>query len=147
MDQGWAGGNWWAAANPSVANNEHYQAWWARYLRAAASPSMRRGARGLNAGLDIRHLLPKVDVPTLVIHRTHEPPPISAMLLRSLMIGPCRRRQPSRQTSVCGRHTAAFRALGQIQRCCLLIRATLDRLNLRTRPTDAVVAGACWRRL
>jgi hypothetical protein len=63
------------------------------------------------------------------------------MLLRSLMIGPCRRRQPSLQTSVCGRHTAAFRALGQIQRCCLLIRATLDRLNLRTKPADAVVEG------
>ena len=72
MDQGWASGNWWAAANPSVANDERYQAWWARYLRAAASPSMGRGALGLNAGLDIRHLLPKVDVPTLVIHRTHE---------------------------------------------------------------------------
>ena len=72
MDQGWASGNWWAAANPSVANDERYQAWWARYLRAAASPSMGRGALGLNAGLDIRHLLPKVDLPTLVIHRTHE---------------------------------------------------------------------------
>jgi DNA-binding CsgD family transcriptional regulator len=33
---------------------------------------MGRGALGLNAGLDIRHLLPKVDLPTLVIHRTHE---------------------------------------------------------------------------
>ena len=46
MDQGWASGNWWAAANPSVANDERYQAWWARYLRAAASPSMGRGALG-----------------------------------------------------------------------------------------------------
>ena len=46
MDQGWASGNWWAAANPSVADDEHYQAWWARYLRAAASPSMGRGALG-----------------------------------------------------------------------------------------------------
>jgi pimeloyl-ACP methyl ester carboxylesterase/DNA-binding CsgD family transcriptional regulator len=72
MDQGWATGNWWAAANPSVANDERYQAWWARYLRAAASPSMGRGALGLNAGLDIRDLLPKVEVPTQVIHRTHE---------------------------------------------------------------------------
>jgi hypothetical protein len=31
-----------------------------------------RGALGLNAGLDIRHLLAEVDVPTLVIHRTKE---------------------------------------------------------------------------
>ena len=72
MDQGWASGKWWAAANPSVADDERYQAWWARYLRAAASPSMGRGALGLNAGLDIRGLLAKVDVPTLVIHRTRE---------------------------------------------------------------------------
>jgi DNA-binding CsgD family transcriptional regulator len=72
MDQGWASGKWWAAANPSVANDERYQAWWARYLRAAASPSMGRGALGLNAELDIRDVLAKVDVPTLVIHRTLE---------------------------------------------------------------------------
>jgi len=72
MDRGWATGKWWAAANPSVADDERYQAWWARYLRAAASPSMGRGALGLNAELDIRHLLAKVDVPTLVIHRTRE---------------------------------------------------------------------------
>src|SRR5689334_17653836 len=72
MDQGWASGKWWSAANPSVADDEHYQAWWARYLRAAASPSMGRGALGLNAELDIRHLLTQVAVPTLVIHRTNE---------------------------------------------------------------------------
>jgi pimeloyl-ACP methyl ester carboxylesterase/DNA-binding CsgD family transcriptional regulator len=72
MDQGWASGKWWAAANPSVADDEAYQAWWARYLRAAASPSMGRGALGLNAELDIRHLLPSVAVPALVIHRTNE---------------------------------------------------------------------------
>jgi DNA-binding CsgD family transcriptional regulator len=33
---------------------------------------MGRGALGLNAGLDIRHLLAEVDVPTLVIHHTNE---------------------------------------------------------------------------
>src|SRR3954451_2188865 len=72
MDRGWASGRWWTAANPSVAGDERYQAWWARYLRAAASPSMGRGALGLNAELDIRHLLGQVGVPTLVIHRTRE---------------------------------------------------------------------------
>ena len=55
-----------------MAGDEQYQAWWARYLRAAASPSMGRGALGLNAELDIRHLLAEVDVPTLVIDRTNE---------------------------------------------------------------------------
>ena len=33
MDRGWASGKWWSAANPSVADDERYQAWWARYLR------------------------------------------------------------------------------------------------------------------
>jgi pimeloyl-ACP methyl ester carboxylesterase len=28
MDRGWASGKWWAAANPSVADDEGYQAWW-----------------------------------------------------------------------------------------------------------------------
>jgi pimeloyl-ACP methyl ester carboxylesterase/DNA-binding CsgD family transcriptional regulator len=72
MDQGWATGEWWSSANPSVANDERYQAWWSRYLRAAASPAMGRGALGLNAELDIRHLLAHVDLPTLVLHRTDE---------------------------------------------------------------------------
>jgi pimeloyl-ACP methyl ester carboxylesterase/DNA-binding CsgD family transcriptional regulator len=72
MDRGWASGEWWSAANPSVADDARYQAWWARYLRAAASPTMGRGALGLNAELDIRHLLPDVDLPTLVLHRTDE---------------------------------------------------------------------------
>jgi pimeloyl-ACP methyl ester carboxylesterase len=58
MDRGWATGAWWSAANPSVADDEGYQAWWARYLWAAASPAMGgRGALRLNAELDIRHLL------------------------------------------------------------------------------------------
>ncbi len=72
MDRGWASGKWWAAANPSVADDERYQEWWARYLRAAASPAMGRGALGLNAELDIRHLLADVDLPALIIHRTEE---------------------------------------------------------------------------
>jgi hypothetical protein len=28
----------------------------------------------------------------------------------------------------------------------LLIRAALDRLNLRVKPADAVLEEACWRR-
>jgi pimeloyl-ACP methyl ester carboxylesterase/DNA-binding CsgD family transcriptional regulator len=72
MDRGWASGKWWSAANPSVADDERYQAWWARYLRAAASPTMGRGALGMNAELDIRHLLSRVELPTLVLHRTDE---------------------------------------------------------------------------
>jgi pimeloyl-ACP methyl ester carboxylesterase/DNA-binding CsgD family transcriptional regulator len=72
MDRGWATGEWWAEANPSVAGDERYRAWWARYLRAAASPASGRGALGVNAELDIRHLLGRVELPTLILHRTNE---------------------------------------------------------------------------
>src|SRR5260221_5122012 len=33
---------------------------------------MGRGALGMNAALDIRHLLPQLNLPTLVLHRTDE---------------------------------------------------------------------------
>ncbi len=72
MDRGWHTGEWWDAANPSVAADASYRAWWSRYLRAAASPSMARTAMEMNASLDVRDLLAKVKVPTLIIHRTHE---------------------------------------------------------------------------
>ena len=64
------------------------------------------------------------------------------MLLQSLMIAPCRRRQPSLQTSVCGRHTQSHsEPLGADPELFLLIRAALDRLNLRVKPADAVLEG------
>ena len=54
---------------PSLANDPQARAWWAGLLRAASSPG------GISAVLeafrdsDVRHLLPLVAVPTLVLHR------------------------------------------------------------------------------
>jgi class 3 adenylate cyclase len=58
--------------NPSLADDPAALAWYARYFRLSASPSL---VRTLMVGVmnsDIRHLLPLVRVPTLVIHRTNE---------------------------------------------------------------------------
>jgi pimeloyl-ACP methyl ester carboxylesterase/DNA-binding CsgD family transcriptional regulator len=70
MDRGWSDGQWWDVANPSTAVDERYRAWWARYLRAAASPARVRTVMRANAMIDVRPLLSSVTAPTLVIHRT-----------------------------------------------------------------------------
>jgi class 3 adenylate cyclase len=45
-------------------------AWWARRARAAASPRAARDLILMNSQIDVRHVLPAVTVPTLVLHRT-----------------------------------------------------------------------------
>ena len=44
--------------------------WWARRAHAAASPGAARELLLMNSQIDIRHVLPSVRVPTLVMHRT-----------------------------------------------------------------------------
>jgi DNA-binding SARP family transcriptional activator/pimeloyl-ACP methyl ester carboxylesterase len=44
--------------------------WWARRAQAAASPGAARDLILMNSQVDIRHVLPTVTVPTLVLHRT-----------------------------------------------------------------------------
>ena len=44
--------------------------WWARYLRMAASPAMAQNVIRMNMRLDIRDVLPTINVPTLILHRT-----------------------------------------------------------------------------
>jgi class 3 adenylate cyclase len=57
---------------PSLAGNEAASEWYARYYRAAASPSSAIAMLELNTRLDIRRALESVRVPTLVIHRRDE---------------------------------------------------------------------------
>ncbi|MCI0338401.1 MAG: alpha/beta fold hydrolase [Acidobacteria bacterium] len=55
---------------PSMANDPHFREWWAAYLRHGASPGAALALTKMNTEIDIRHVLPTVRVPTLVIHRT-----------------------------------------------------------------------------
>lgn len=54
---------------PSVAADEHFVAWWARFERLVASPSAYEELGRIFTDLDIRDVLPAIHVPTLVIHR------------------------------------------------------------------------------
>ena len=58
--------------NPSLADDATARAWYARYFRLSASPSLVRTLIEATTLVDVRHLLPLVQVPTLVIHRTDE---------------------------------------------------------------------------
>jgi pimeloyl-ACP methyl ester carboxylesterase len=55
---------------PSRANDPDFRRWWATYLRMGASPGAAAALTRMNAEVDIRHVLPSIHVPTLVIHRT-----------------------------------------------------------------------------
>ena len=55
---------------PSVAADPAFRTWWASYLRRGASPGAAVALTRMNTEIDIRHVLPTVRVPTLVVHRT-----------------------------------------------------------------------------
>lgn len=55
---------------PSVAGDERFVAWWARFERSVASPSGYEELARIFTDLDVREVLPVIHVPTLVIHRS-----------------------------------------------------------------------------
>jgi len=72
FDEAWATGAWWDIVNPEAATDPASREQWARYLRAGASPGMARDLMRTNGQIDVRDILPTVDAPTLVIHRTDD---------------------------------------------------------------------------
>ena len=54
---------------PSLAADEKFRNWWATYLRMGASPGAAIALTKMNAEIDVRNVLPTIQVPTLVIHR------------------------------------------------------------------------------
>lgn len=55
---------------PTLADDPHFREWWAAYLRMGASPGAALALTRMNTEVDIRPLLPLIQTPTLVIHRT-----------------------------------------------------------------------------
>jgi hypothetical protein len=55
---------------PSLAGDPAFRDWWATYLRMGASPAAAVALTRMNAEIDVRHVLPTIRVPTLVIHRS-----------------------------------------------------------------------------
>ncbi|MGH6709351.1 MAG: alpha/beta fold hydrolase [Bradyrhizobium sp.] len=57
---------------PSLARDPRARAWWAGLLRAASSPGGIWAVLKALRDTDVRHLLPLVSVPTLVLHRRND---------------------------------------------------------------------------
>ncbi len=61
-----------ALFNPSLAGDAQMERWWERYQRLSASPSAIYAQEKVFREMDIRHLLPAISVPSLVLHRTDD---------------------------------------------------------------------------
>jgi class 3 adenylate cyclase len=53
---------------PSIAGDPEVKRWWSRYARTSASPRDAAHLMRMNGSLDVRHALPTVQAPTLVLH-------------------------------------------------------------------------------
>lgn len=69
IDENWGGPVGLAKRAPSRMNDRRFVDWWSAYLRHSASPRACRVLTQMNHDVDVRHVLPSVHVPTLVIHR------------------------------------------------------------------------------
>ena len=55
---------------PSMSSDEAFRRELSRYLRLSASPGAALALSRMNTQIDVRHVLPTIRVPTLVLHRT-----------------------------------------------------------------------------
>ena len=70
LEEEWGGEVDLATLAPSVASEVPFKRWFATYLRLAASPGAAVALARMNTPVDIRHVLPAMRVPTLILHRT-----------------------------------------------------------------------------
>jgi DNA-binding SARP family transcriptional activator/pimeloyl-ACP methyl ester carboxylesterase len=64
--------NWLAQMAPDIVDDPEAMRWYTSYVRRGASPGANRAIRLMNAEIDIRDLLPTINLPTLVLYRADE---------------------------------------------------------------------------
>ena len=64
----WGGPVWIDIRIPSVADDPIIRSWWARFLRMSANASAAAALQRMNFEIDIRHVLPSIRTPTLILH-------------------------------------------------------------------------------
>jgi pimeloyl-ACP methyl ester carboxylesterase/DNA-binding CsgD family transcriptional regulator len=72
MRQDWGTGVGFELYAPSMADDARMRSWWASYQRFASSPGAVAASLRMHAFVDVRHVLPDIAVPTLIVHRTHD---------------------------------------------------------------------------
>jgi pimeloyl-ACP methyl ester carboxylesterase len=64
----WGGPVWADLRIPSVANDPIVMRWWAKFLRMSASAEAAVALQRMNLEIDVRHVLPMIQAPTLFLH-------------------------------------------------------------------------------
>jgi pimeloyl-ACP methyl ester carboxylesterase/class 3 adenylate cyclase len=72
MDEEWGTGRSLSHFAPSLADEPRFQRWWGRHERSGASPGAAMALMRMNSEIDVRHVLPAIRVPTLILHRTQD---------------------------------------------------------------------------
>ena len=70
MERDWGGDMDLTDLAPSIAGDEGFRRRLSTYLRMSASPGAALALARMNTEIDVRHILPAIRVPTLVLHRT-----------------------------------------------------------------------------
>jgi class 3 adenylate cyclase len=73
VEQAWGRPDLMVALNPTLAEDEASREAWARLLRLSASPATASAVVRTLFQLDLREVLPSIQAPTLVIHRSGNP--------------------------------------------------------------------------
>jgi class 3 adenylate cyclase len=68
--KGWGGPVYLDSLAPSVAHDERFRQWWAKFLRLSSGPTTVINLMRMYAQIDVSTILPTIHVPTLVLHRT-----------------------------------------------------------------------------
>jgi pimeloyl-ACP methyl ester carboxylesterase len=61
---------------PSLANDQELRRFYARFERSSATPGAAQTLQRMNQAIDVRHVLPTIGAPTLILHRTGDLVPV-----------------------------------------------------------------------
>jgi class 3 adenylate cyclase len=70
VDMHWGEGHSAQVFAPSLAQDAAFVRWWAKYERLGASPGAVKALMRMNAEIDVRAVMPSIQVPTFIWHRT-----------------------------------------------------------------------------
>ena len=71
-DEGWGSGVFLPLVAPSVANDASFKVWWAKQERLSGSPGAILAFLRAQREADVRHVLPAIQAPTLIIQRRED---------------------------------------------------------------------------
>lgn len=73
-----------ASLAPSRAGDDAFRDWFARFSRCGASPAAAAALQRMNREIDVRHVLPAISVPTLVLNRVGDGPEVARAMAQKI---------------------------------------------------------------